>query len=138
MNGFRNWIRNFGMKFRASLSHFMAGRYGHDKLNNAILVVGVVACLLSVFVRRVVWLYALLWLMSYGCVFWSLFRSLSRNTYKRYQENRRYLRLLDQLRDREHRYYACPRCRQSVRVPRGKGEIAIKCPKCGERFVKKT
>jgi len=80
----------------------------------------------------------LLTLLSYGCMFWAIFRSFSRKTYLRYQENRKFLMLLDQIKDREHRYYDCPRCRQPVRVPRGKGKIAITCPKCREKFVKKT
>jgi predicted phosphohydrolase len=46
--------------------------------------------------------------------------------------------LLEQLKDRDHRYFDCPRCRQRVRVPRGKGKISISCPKCHEKFVKKT
>ena len=35
-------------------------------------------------------------------------------------------------------YFSCPKCRQSVRVPKGKGKIAISCPKCREKFIKKT
>ena len=137
MNGFRNWFQNFGMKMSAGLTRFMAGRYGNDKLNNAILGVGVAACLINIFIHVPI-VNLILTILSYGMLFWSVFRTLSRNTYKRYQENRRYLRLLDQLRDKDHRYYACPRCRQTVRVPRGKGKIAIICPKCAEHFVKKT
>ena len=137
MNGFRNFFRNFGMKLNASLSRFMAGRYGNDKLNNAILGVGVVLCLVSMFIRNPL-VKLILTLLAFGLLFWANFRTFSRNTYKRYQENRRYLRFRDQLRDRQHRYYTCPRCKQTVRVPRGKGKIAITCPKCGERFVKKT
>ena len=32
----------------------------------------------------------------------------------------------------------CPGCRQVVRVPRGKGKINIRCPKCNRQFIKKT
>jgi ribosomal protein L37AE/L43A len=76
--------------------------------------------------------------LSYFCMGWAMFRILSRNTYKRYQENRKYLMILQRLKDREHRYYDCPRCHQQVRVPRGKGKIAISCPKCREKFIRKT
>ena len=68
----------------------------------------------------------------------SLLRCFSRNTYKRYNENRKFLLLIDRIKDRDHRYYACPKCRQTVRVPRGKGKISITCPKCREKFIKKT
>ena len=77
-------------------------------------------------------------MLSYGLMFWAIFRTMSRNTYKRYQENRKYLAFVSRLKDREHKYFSCPKCRQSVRVPKGKGKVAISCPKCKERFIKKT
>ena len=137
MNGFRNFFRNLGTKLGAGLRNFMVGRYGNDKLNNAILGLGVVLCLVSMFIPSAA-VKLVLTLLSFGLLFWANFRTFSRNTYKRYQENRRYLRILEQLRDKDHRYFDCPRCHQTVRVPKGKGKIAITCPKCAERFVKKT
>ena len=115
----------------------MLGRHGTDKLNMAILGAGLIASLIGMFVRFVPVNLALT-LLSYGLMGWAIFRCFSRNTYKRYQENRKYLMLLQRIKDREHRYYDCPRCRQQVRVPRGKGKIAISCPKCKEKFVRKT
>ena len=115
----------------------MAGRYGTDKLNIAILTAGVVVCLLGMFPLFTPIKLALS-TISWVLMIVAIFRMLSRNTYKRYQENRKYLRLVEQLKDRQHRYYTCPRCRQPVRVPRGKGKIAITCPKCKEKFIKKT
>jgi ribosomal protein L37AE/L43A len=79
-----------------------------------------------------------LWLLSYVLMFWAIFRMMSRNVYKRYQENRKFLQFFDRIKDRQHRYYDCPKCRQTVRVPRGKGKISITCPKCREKFIKKT
>ena len=124
-------------KFKAAVRRFMEGRYGTDKLNMAILAVGFVLCLLAIF-QPFPLVDLLLTAASYGLMFLAIFRMLSRNTYKRYRENRRFLRFRDRLRDREHRYYDCPRCRQPIRVPRGKGKIAITCPKCKEKFIKKT
>ena len=129
----RQFFQRLGYRFR----NFMVGRYGTDKLNMAILSAGLVACLISAFVDSVK-LNLLLTAVSYGLMFWALFRSFSRNTYKRYQENRKFLQFFDRLKDREHRYYDCPKCRQVVRVPRGKGKIAITCPKCAEKFVRKS
>ncbi len=137
MNGIGGWFRNLGTKLNNGLRSFMVGRYGTDKLNTAILGAGVIACLLTVLIRQPM-LDLVLTLISYSLMIWALFRTFSRNTYKRYQENRKYLQLLDRLKDREHRYFNCPRCRQVVRVPRGKGKIAITCPKCREKFIKKT
>ena len=137
MNGFGGWFRQFTAKLSARLRNFMAGRYGTDRLNMVILSVGLVTSLLSVIVKFAP-VNLILFLVSYGMMFWAIFRSLSRNTYKRYRENRKFLQLTGRLKDREHRYFDCPKCRQMVRVPRGKGKISITCPRCREKFVKKT
>ena len=137
MNGFSGWLRQFTAKLSAGLRNFMMGRYGTDRLNMVILSVGLVASLLSVLLRAPV-LDLILFILSYGMMFWAIFRTLSRNTYKRYQENRKFLQLVGRVKDREHRYFDCPKCRQMVRVPRGKGKISITCPRCREKFVKKT
>ena len=126
MNRIKNWFQQF-----------MAGRYGTDKLNSVILWTGVGIVLLAAFIPVPV-INLLLHIVAYGLMGIALFRTFSRNTYKRYQENRKFLMLLDRLKDREHRHFECPRCRQPVRVPRGKGKIAITCPKCAEKFIKKT
>ncbi len=137
MNGFGGWLRQFTAKLSAGLRNFMMGRYGTDRLNMVILSVGLVASLLSVILRLPV-VNMVLFVLSYGMMFWAIFRTLSRNTYKRYQENRKFLQLVGRMKDREHRYFDCPKCRQMVRVPRGKGKISITCPRCREKFVKKT
>ena len=124
-------------KIRMWLQRFMMGRYGTDKLNMVILGAGVVISLVSVFVGNPLW-GLFLTAVSYALMILAIFRCMSRNTYKRYRENRRFLLLLERFKDREHRYFDCPKCRQSVRVPRGKGKIAISCPKCKEKFIRKT
>ncbi len=115
----------------------MVGRYGTDRLNMVILCVGLAASLLSSFLRGSIvgWL---AWIASYALMILAIVRSLSRNINKRYQENRRFLLMLDRIKDRQTRYFICPRCRQTVRVPRHKGKIAITCPKCKERFERRT
>ena len=137
MSGIGSWFRQLGAKLSAGLRRFMTGRYGTDKLNMYILGAGVIVCLLTMLIP---WPFVdlVLSLLSYVLMFWALFRTFSRNTYKRYQENRRFLLFLDRIKDREHRYFSCPKCRQPVRVPKGKGKIAITCPKCREKFVRKS
>ena len=128
-------------KFRMWLSRLMAGRYGTDKLNLALLVTALLLCLAPIVLSLFFYIPLLnlvLTVLSYALMGIAIFRIFSRNKYRRYEENRRYLRLLERLKDRTHRYYSCPRCHQDVRVPRGKGKIAITCPKCREKFIRKT
>ena len=124
-------------RIKQAFIRFMSGRYGTDKLNMVLLTAGLIFSLVGLFLRIPV-VNLCLTVLSYGLLGYCLFRTLSRNTYKRYQENRRFLLLTQKWKDGQHRYYNCPRCRQQVRVPRGKGKISITCPKCKEKFVKKT
>ena len=132
-----SWLRQAGMNMRGAIQRFMMGRYGHDRLNMALLIVGLVLSVLAMFVNNKL-LDLILTLGMYALLTISLVRCFSRNTYKRYQENRKFLQVFDRLKDRQHRYFDCPKCRQMVRVPRGKGKISITCPRCREKFVKKT
>ena len=130
-------FRQFLYRLSAGFRHFMNGRYGTDKLGLTLLGTALALSLLGTLIR--VPLVSLgLSLAYYALMFWALFRMFSRNTYARYEENRKFLRFFDRLKDREHRYFSCPKCQQPVRVPRGKGKIAITCPKCREKFIKKT
>lgn len=137
MNSFGCWLRGLGMKISGGLRRFMEGRYGTDRLNLALLVTALVLIFVYSFLGNGL-LRLVLWALSYGLTIWAVVRSLSRNTYKRFEENRKFLQFFDQIKDRQHRYFNCPRCHQRVRVPRGKGKISITCPKCKEKFVKKT
>lgn len=120
-------------KFRDLLFRMFNGCYGIDKLNMAITYADVALCIVNLFARSIL-INSLVWILLLVVIF----RMFSKQRYKRYEENRRYLQFLDRMRDRNNRYFKCPKCRQMVRVPRGKGKIAISCPKCANRFIKKT
>ena len=131
------FIRKLLQKISAAMTRFMVGRYGMDQLSRTVLWVSMIAALAALLLPLPLLRLGIV-SASYLGRFWVIFRTFSSNTYKRYRENRRYLMLLGRVKDKDHRYYTCPRCRQPVRVPRGKGKIAITCPKCKEKFVKKT
>ncbi len=130
-------MKKFGQRILMALRRFMTGRYGTDKLNTLLLGLGLATCFINLFVwnntARLI-----ITIVSYAFMILALYRCFSRNTYKRYRENRQYLQLLERIRDKNHRYFTCPKCKQTVRVPKGKGKIAITCPKCKEKFTKKT
>ena len=92
-----NGLRRLGQKFRYGLQRFMEGRYGTDKLNMAILCAACAIVLIYTFFVPEGPVRLALWAVSYALMVWAICRTLSRNTYKRYEENRKFLRFLEQL-----------------------------------------
>lgn len=120
---------------------FFYGRYGSDQLNLAMLIAMVALSLLNSIVYILLGsrlLYALLSVVVDGLLVLSVFRMFSRNIANRQAENQKWQNFLARLRDRDNRYFRCPSCKQRVRVPRGRGKINIRCPKCGEKFLRKS
>ncbi len=129
---------------REKLYRFMIGRYGNDQLNRFLMILSVVFFVLSFFGLKSFYILGII------CLVYTYFRMLSRNTYKRSLENNQYMKyeykvrqfFATQKRDmqqrRTHHIYRCPSCRQKIRVPRGKGRIEIRCPKCSQTFIKKS
>ncbi|MCI8769780.1 MAG: hypothetical protein HFH73_01320 [Lachnospiraceae bacterium] len=134
---------------RERLARFMQGRYGVDKFSNFLVILALVLMVLEIFIpfiqmRRVLNSIGLLLLI------YAYFRIFSRNHYKRYAENERYMKYHNKVRfffarrkshmeqRRTHHIYKCPSCKQKIRVPKGKGKIAITCPKCRTEFVRRS
>ena len=111
---------------------FMMGRYGQDAFGVALVVCGWVLFLIGGFLWRPAHT------LACAALVYCLFRMLSRKFPARRKELAWYTRQLAPFRDRTHRYFHCPACRQTVRVPKGKGRISISCPKCGRRFERKS
>ncbi len=66
---------------------------------------------------------------------YAVFRILSTNVGKRRYENDRFTAFFT---PSPYRYFRCPECKTKLRVPKGKGKIKIKCPKCGHQIIRKT
>ena len=137
------------------LRKFMTGRYGADELNKFLIICGWVLLLLGMVLsgfgsRVTVSVGSVLVTLSWAALLFSVFRTLSKNTQKRASENYKYFvcknkvlswfrRLKTRFQERKtHRYFRCPQCKATVRVPKGKGKIRITCPKCRNQFIKKT
>ena len=137
------------------LRRFMEGRYGSDELNRFLTVCGwaplLVGFVLSGIDSRIAQIFGtVLVSLAWALLIWSVFRTLSKNTSRRAAENYAYFtyknKILGWFRQRKarwqdrkvHRYFRCPQCRTTVRVPRGKGKIRITCPKCKNQFIRKS
>ena len=131
-------IRNF-------LRKFMIGRYGPDHLNIAMIIFS-----LALSLTHTVTGFSPVLYVSYVIIALAFFRMLSRNITRRRRENDKFIRywwpirtkfvrFFSRFRDgKAYKYFKCPSCSNTLRVPRGKGKLQITCPKCGERFLKKT
>ncbi|MBE6985090.1 MAG: hypothetical protein E7434_05715 [Ruminococcaceae bacterium] len=135
----------FFRRISDAFRRFMYGRYGTDQLNMALLVTAFVMSLLNSILSAIFRSFAamsmitlVISLLVYAILIYEVFRTLSRNIYKRRRENQRFLNFWNRIRDRSHCYFRCPQCKQTVRVPKHRGKINIRCPKCGEKFIKKT
>lgn len=126
------------------IRQFMSGRYGMDDLGQFLNIVIIVILVLSLFLAPV------LSYLAFALLIYTYYRALSRNTQKRLTENEAYKALRQRItsgysqgRQRftqrnTYRFFRCPSCRQSLRVPKGKGNITVTCPKCGTRFDRKS
>lgn len=123
----------------------MQGRYGADQMGQMLSAVSMVFLIISLFSRNQAW-----FLLAVIGIVYNYFRMFSKNISKRYAENQKYLTVTagirrklaswkSQLAQRKiYHIYRCPGCKQKIRVPRGRGKIEIRCPKCNTRFVKKS
>ena len=130
------------------MTRFMAGRNGNDQLNLFLYAADAILLIAATLVRgqagRWMWL-AVLILLGY-----IYFRMFSKNLTKRREENGKYLRVRYSIQAglkirrekwvqrKDYKFFTCPSCKTTLRVPRGHGKIKIVCRKCGNSFTGKS
>jgi Flp pilus assembly protein TadB len=136
------------MKFRDKVAQFMYGRRGTDDFARFLLVVTLVFIVLSWLTGGI--LKGIFQIIAIAALIYCYVRILSRDIYKRQQENAWYLkqkqavrRWIQSLKDRwqqrkDYKFFRCPSCHTLLRVPKGKGKLLLTCRKCGNRFERKT
>ena len=130
---------------KEKLQRFMMGRYGADELSKCLNGIVLILLIVSLFTK-----WSILYWIGLALFIYTYWRMFSKNTAKRYAENQKYVNMRyravvkwDQQKKRwaqrkTHRFFKCPQCKQTVRVPKGRGKICITCPKCRTEFVKKS
>lgn len=124
---------------------FMSGRNGNDQLNVFLIVCELVLIVLASIVKGS--LGGVLYIAVIALLVYIYFRMLSRNVYRRQDENGKFLRARQKFRTKfrllserwkqrkNYKFFICPSCRATLRVPKGRGKIKIVCRKCGTSFT---
>ncbi len=127
------------------IRNFMIGRYGFDQFTRALVILSLLLSVIITFTR----INGLV-VVAYIPFLYALYRAFSRDIQKRSKENMAFMRYTANARNKlnhlklwlvgtkTHKYYTCSKCKQTIRVPRGKGKIAITCPKCKSEFIRRT
>lgn len=128
-------------KFKESMYRFFQGRYGTDALNSFLFWTYFITVLLNLFTSIKVFSY-----IGLICAVFAVFRMLSKNIYKRQQENIKFFNLkkkakqkFNLLRDKwkfrkTHIYRKCPSCKAILKLPKIKGQHTCCCPRCKNSF----
>lgn len=130
---------------RDKIYRFMQGRYGTDDFYKFLFWVALIGIVINWFFKSQLLSFAVTLILVYA-----MYRVLSKNHSARYAENQRYLQVTAKIRywfeqqkklmeeRKYHHIYTCPKCRQKIRIPKGKGKIMIRCPKCHHEFQKRS
>ena len=137
-------LSQFLYESRQRTARFMAGRNGNDAFNRFLLVCDLILILLSALLGGP------FFLLAVALLVYIYFRMLSRSVYRRQDENGRYLKARYKVQSklrlaaerwkqrRDYKFFVCPSCRATLRVPKGRGRIKIVCRKCGASFTGKS
>jgi hypothetical protein len=137
---------------RERFTEFMYGRNGIDAFYYFLLWTIIILTLLNLYFKNTVLSCIEILIFAYAA-----FRVLSRDVYRRQKENQIYLSALAKIRrfftkikrkvtasiallknkwrDRKtHVYKKCPKCKNTLRLPKIKGKHTAACPCCDNRF----
>ncbi len=131
------------------LRKFMIGRYGVDQLSRFFIIIAFIMSIVNIFMKNPM-IYKILMIVSTVLLFLSIWRTFSKNIYKRAGENQKYLTMTkpistwyiknkNKIKNRkEYKYFKCSNCKKDLRVPRNKGKIVVTCPHCGFKMETKS
>ncbi len=130
---------------REKLMRFMAGRYSMDQLSDFLIKFALVFAVFNVFFRN-----GFVEILCLAALIFAYVRIFSKNHERCRRQNSWYLQKTWKIRSvsnkyisrikilRTHHIYTCGHCKQKLKIPRGRGRVQIRCPKCGNEFIKKS
>ena len=133
---------------KEKLRRFMQGRYGMDEFSRALMALALASLVAAIFTKGA--LSNLLNGLGWVLLIFVYVRAFSKNHRACWAQNQKYLSMKSRFfgffrrqgnyasQRKTHHIYTCPSCGQKIRVPRGKGKIEIRCPKCRGTFIKRS
>lgn len=116
----------------------MKKRHGIDELSIGLVWLAILFLVINIFIKG-----QFLNILASITVIYAVFRTLSSNNLQRNSENYVFkLKFLNPIQkkyryikrkmfgDSKYKYIKCKSCNQELRIPKGKGKIIVKCPKC--------
>lgn len=133
---------------KEKLARFMVGRNGNDQLNHFLLGLALALLVIAAIFKDSFG--SISYIIVFALLGYAYFRMFSRNVYKRREENGKYMRARYKfsaavklrkeqwIQRKDYKFFTCPSCKTTLRVPRGHGKIKIVCRKCGNSFTGKS
>lgn len=131
---------------KEKIQQWMYGRYGADQYGRFLSIIAIIIVISNLFTDS----RGIMPLLGMALAIYSLYRTLSKDIYKRSQENAKFLRTTSGIRnffrkwkrrifgENGYRYFACENCKRELRVPKNKGKIVVRCPHCKHEMKKRT
>ena len=131
-------------KLLKKLETLLYRKYGIDELSYFLIFIALVSSILNRFKFNV--LYNIIHFILFLIIIYRLF---STNYAVRRRENTFFLKsvepitkrvkmLVKNYKDTNYKYFTCSNCHQNFRVPKHKGTIIVTCPKCHNKYTKRT
>ncbi len=129
----------------------MQKKYGIDEYSIFLVWIAIACLVVAYFINSTV-----LNGISSFIVIYAIFRTMSSNTLKRSKENQIFMdnvinpvknifkrdnsktKTRNKDKDKGFKYISCPSCGQKLRIPKNKGKIKVRCPKCKDQFDAKS
>ncbi len=124
----------------------MSGRNGIDKLSYGLLAVYCILAAVKLPFKTVPAVWIIISIIQYAVCGYIVFRILSRNVQKRYNENFAFEKFLNAWKPyfsvlimrikyiRTHRFRKCKNCGNLLRLKKSRGKRTVICPKCGSEL----
>jgi len=131
--------------FNRRAAEWLSSRNGADAAANVAAFLAIVLYIVGFVTGASPVIWAALALLVYA-----LFRMMSKDVARRSRENAKFLEAMGPFgiwfsdptaawrEQRSYKHFACPNCKQRIRIPRGKGKIRVTCPRCHQKFEAKS